>query len=124
MITAFASLSLTLEAINNVGIFRLLIKPFEENEILEAVSDGLRYYRMNKKAQSFSQTVSLKDKEPLLHEVISESVHELKNQLLVVGLSSENAMEHPGNNSFEGMLHNLQRIKAGTNNMVHIRREG
>jgi len=69
MISAYADLATVLAAINNSEVFRYLLKPWQDEEILEVVQEGLRRYRVNRAMQrenesvlrSLAQTIELKD---------------------------------------------------------------
>lgn len=69
LMSAFADLSSALEAINTSEVFRFLMKPFKDEELLQAVNEGLRRYRtkmsMRKEDEnvllSLAQTIELKD---------------------------------------------------------------
>ncbi len=69
MMTAYADLPTTLAAINNSEVFRFITKPWKNEEIIKAVNDGLRRFRLlqsMKKEDEFvlhslAQTIELKD---------------------------------------------------------------
>ena len=69
LMSAFADLSSALEAINTSEVFRFVLKPFREEDIMVAVNEGLRRYRtkmaMRKEDEdvllSLAQTIELKD---------------------------------------------------------------
>ncbi len=69
LMSAFADLSSALEAINTSEVFRFVLKPFREEDLLVAVNEGLRRYRtkmaMRKEDEdvllSLAQTIELKD---------------------------------------------------------------
>jgi putative two-component system response regulator len=70
LMTAFADLPTALEAINSGGVFRFIVKPWENQALLDSVRDGIEQYRLlqalrsgNDEAMlnSLAQTVELKD---------------------------------------------------------------
>jgi response regulator RpfG family c-di-GMP phosphodiesterase len=69
LMSAFADLSSALEAINTSEVFRFVLKPFREDELMFAVKEGLRRYRMKMTMRkededvllSLAQTIELKD---------------------------------------------------------------
>jgi response regulator RpfG family c-di-GMP phosphodiesterase len=69
LMSAFADLSSALEAINTSEVFRFVVKPFKGEELVFAVNEGLRRYRlkmaMRKEDEdvllSLAQTIELKD---------------------------------------------------------------
>lgn len=69
LMSGFADLSSALEAINNSEVFRFVVKPFKNEELVFAVNEGLRRYRqkmeMRKEDEdillSLAQTIELKD---------------------------------------------------------------
>ncbi|GFO69450.1 two-component system response regulator [Geomonas limicola] len=69
LISAYIDLPTALAAINNSEVFRYLLKPWQDEEILGVVKEGLRRYRLNRTMQredesvlrSLAQTIELKD---------------------------------------------------------------
>lgn len=69
LMSAFADLTSALEAINTSEVFRFVVKPFKNEELVVAVKEGLRRYRtkmaMRKEDEdvllSLAQTIELKD---------------------------------------------------------------
>ncbi|GFO54487.1 two-component system response regulator [Geomonas sp. Red276] len=69
LISAFVDLPTALAAINGSEVFRYLIKPWKNEEILEVVKEGLKRYRMvhtmrredEAVLRSLAQTIELKD---------------------------------------------------------------
>lgn len=69
MMTASADLATTLAAINSGEVFRFVLKPWEKAEMLGAVRDGIRRYRVLQSLKredefilhSLAQTIELKD---------------------------------------------------------------
>lgn len=69
LISAYVDLPTALSAINNSEVFRYLVKPWKDEEILAAVKEGLRRYRINQTLRredesvlrSLAQTIELKD---------------------------------------------------------------
>jgi putative two-component system response regulator len=69
LISAFVDLPTALAAINTSEVFRYLLKPWRNEEILELVKEGLRRYRMihtirredESVLRSLAQTIELKD---------------------------------------------------------------
>lgn len=69
LMSAFADLSSALEAINTSEVFRFVLKPFKDEDLIFAVNEGLRRYRvkmdMRKEDEdillSLAQTIELKD---------------------------------------------------------------
>jgi len=69
LISAYVDLPTALAAINNTEVFRYLLKPWNNEEILEVVKEGLRRYRMihtirredESVLRSLAQTIELKD---------------------------------------------------------------
>jgi len=69
MMTGSADLAVTLAAINNGEVFRFVVKPWKKAEMLRAVKDGLRRYRVLQSLKredefilhSLAQTIELKD---------------------------------------------------------------
>ncbi|QXE90721.1 HD domain-containing phosphohydrolase [Geomonas subterranea] len=69
MMTGSADLSTTLAAINSGEVFRFVLKPWKKAEMLRAVKDGLRRYRVLQAIKredefilhSLAQTIELKD---------------------------------------------------------------
>lgn len=69
MMTAYANLSTTLAAINKSEVFRFVVKPWKKNDMLRAVRDGLRRFRVLQSLKredehllhSLAQTIELKD---------------------------------------------------------------
>lgn len=69
LISAFVDLPTALTAINTLEVFRCLVKPWGDEEILEVVTEGLRRYRtilaMRREDEavlrSLAQTIELKD---------------------------------------------------------------
>lgn len=69
LMSAFADLDSALEAINTSEVFRFVVKPFREEDLMVAVNEGLRRYRtkmaMRKEDEdvllSLAQTIELKD---------------------------------------------------------------
>lgn len=69
MTTAYGNLALALSAINRSELFRFILKPWQGDEMVNAVKDGLRRYRTLKAMQqeqesvllSLAQTIELKD---------------------------------------------------------------
>lgn len=69
MMTAYADLPTILTAINNSEVFRFVTKPWQEEEMIKAVKDGIRRFRLLKSMKkedefvlhSLAQTIELKD---------------------------------------------------------------
>lgn len=69
MMTASADLAVTLAAINRGEVFRFVLKPWKKADMLRAVKDGLRRYRVLQSLKredefilhSLAQTIELKD---------------------------------------------------------------
>jgi putative two-component system response regulator len=69
LISAYVDLPTALAAINNSEVFRYLLKPWKDEEILEVVKEGLRRYRTmhtirredESVLRSLAQTIELKD---------------------------------------------------------------
>ena len=69
LMSAFADLTSALEAINTSEVFRFVLKPFKDDDLVFAVNEGLRRYRqkmaMRKEDEdillSLAQTIELKD---------------------------------------------------------------
>jgi putative two-component system response regulator len=69
MMTGSADLAVTLAAINRGEVFRFVLKPWKKAEMLRAVKDGLRRYRVLQSLKredefilhSLAQTIELKD---------------------------------------------------------------
>ncbi|MBU5614319.1 MULTISPECIES: HD-GYP domain-containing protein [Geomonas] len=69
LISSYVDLATALAAINNSEVFRYLLKPWKEQEILDVVREGLRRYRtvqaMRREDEavlrSLAQTIELKD---------------------------------------------------------------
>ncbi|GFO61636.1 two-component system response regulator [Geomonas silvestris] len=69
LISAYIDLPTALAAINSSEVFRYLLKPWQDEEILGAVKEGLRRYRLNRTLRredesvlrSLAQTIELKD---------------------------------------------------------------
>ncbi|HJV34430.1 HD-GYP domain-containing protein [Geomonas sp.] len=69
MVTGRADLSTTLEAINSGEVFRFVLKPWKSADMMRAVKDGLRRYRVLQSLKredefilySLAQTIELKD---------------------------------------------------------------
>jgi putative two-component system response regulator len=69
LISAYVDLPTALAAINSSEVFRYLLKPWKEEEILDVVKEGLRRYRMvhairredESVLRSLAQTIELKD---------------------------------------------------------------
>jgi putative nucleotidyltransferase with HDIG domain len=69
MMTGSADLAVTLAAINSGEVFRFVVKPWKKAEMLRAVKDGLRRYRVLQSLKredefilhSLAQTIELKD---------------------------------------------------------------
>jgi putative two-component system response regulator len=69
LISAFVDLPTALAAINTTEVFRYLLKPWKNEEILEVVKEGLKRYRMihtmrredEAVLRSLAQTIELKD---------------------------------------------------------------
>lgn len=69
MMTGSADLSTTLAAINSGEVFRFVLKPWKKAEMLRAVKDGIRRYRVLQSLKredefilhSLAQTIELKD---------------------------------------------------------------
>ena len=69
LMSAFADLSSALEVINTSEVFRFVLKPFKDEDLIFAVNEGLRRYRqkmaMRKEDEdillSLAQTIELKD---------------------------------------------------------------
>ena len=69
LISAYVDLPTALAAINSSEVFRYLVKPWREEEILNVVKEGLRRYRMvhtirredESVLRSLAQTIELKD---------------------------------------------------------------
>jgi len=69
MMTASADLATTLAAINSGEVFRFVLKPWKKAEMLRAVKDGIRRYRVLQSIKredefilhSLAQTIELKD---------------------------------------------------------------
>lgn len=69
MMTGSADLSTTLAAINSGEVFRFVLKPWEKADMLRAVKDGIRRYRVLQSIKredefilhSLAQTIELKD---------------------------------------------------------------
>jgi putative two-component system response regulator len=69
LISSYADLTTALAAINNLEVFRFLVKPWKDEEILEVVKEGLRRYRTihnirredESVLRSLAQTIELKD---------------------------------------------------------------
>lgn len=69
LISAYVDLPSALAAINNSEVYRYLLKPWKNEEILEVVKEGLRRYRMihtirredESVLRSLAQTIELKD---------------------------------------------------------------
>jgi putative two-component system response regulator len=69
LMTAFADLPTALEAINSGEVFRFIVKPWENNGLMKAVSEGMARYRIMTTLQhenegvlrSLAQTIELKD---------------------------------------------------------------
>ncbi|MBJ6750837.1 HD domain-containing phosphohydrolase [Geomonas anaerohicana] len=69
LISAYVDLATALAAINNSEVFRYLLKPWKQQEILDVVQEGLRRYRtvqdMRREDEavlrSLAQTIELKD---------------------------------------------------------------
>jgi len=69
LISAFVDLPTALAAINNSEVFRYLLKPWKDEEILNVVKEGLRRYRLvhsirredESVLRSLAQTIELKD---------------------------------------------------------------
>ncbi|WP_239027593.1 HD-GYP domain-containing protein [Geomonas diazotrophica] len=69
LISSYVDLATALAAINNSEVFRYLLKPWKEQEILDVVQEGLRRYRtvqvMRREDEavlrSLAQTIELKD---------------------------------------------------------------
>jgi putative two-component system response regulator len=69
LISAYVDLPTALAAINNSEVFRYLLKPWKDEEILEVVQEGLRRYRLvhtirredESVLRSLAQTIELKD---------------------------------------------------------------
>jgi putative two-component system response regulator len=69
MMTASADLATTLAAINSGEVFRFVLKPWKKTEMLRAVKDGIRRYRILQSIKredefilhSLAQTIELKD---------------------------------------------------------------
>lgn len=69
LMSGFADLSSALEAINTSEVFRFVLKPFKDEDLVFAVNEGLRRYRqkmaMRKEDEdillSLAQTIELKD---------------------------------------------------------------
>ena len=65
MMTAFPSLSSTLEAINHTDVFRFLVKPMEDEKLYQAVSEAFAYYSFNARFQDLSSRLPMSGSEPL-----------------------------------------------------------
>lgn len=69
LMSAFADLPSALAAINRSEVFRYVLKPWRDEEMLAAVDDGLERYRLNLRMRkededvlrSLAQTIELKD---------------------------------------------------------------
>lgn len=69
MMTSAADLSMALTAINSGEVFRFLTKPWKESDMVKAVKDGLRRYRLLESVKqdddfilrSLAETIELKD---------------------------------------------------------------
>lgn len=69
MMTAYADLPTTLAAINSSEVFRFVTKPWQKEEMIKAVKDGIRRFRLLKSMKkedefvlhSLAQTIELKD---------------------------------------------------------------
>jgi len=69
LISAYVDLPTALAAINNSEVFRYLLKPWNDEEILDVVKEGLRRYRLihtirredESVLRSLAQTIELKD---------------------------------------------------------------
>lgn len=69
MMTGRADLDTTLAAINNGEVFRFVLKPWKDSDMLRAVKDGIRRYRVLESLKredefilhSLAQTIELKD---------------------------------------------------------------
>ena len=69
LISAYVDLPTALAAINNSEVYRYLLKPWKEEEILNVVKEGLKRYRMvhairredESVLRSLAQTIELKD---------------------------------------------------------------
>jgi putative nucleotidyltransferase with HDIG domain len=67
--SAFANLDSALEAINTSEVYRFVLKPFKEEDMIFAVNEGLRRYQVNLDLRkenedvllSLAQTIELKD---------------------------------------------------------------
>ncbi|GAB7025942.1 HD domain-containing phosphohydrolase [Geotalea toluenoxydans] len=69
MMTGSADLATTLSAINNGEVFRFVVKPWKDTEMVKAVKDGIRRFRILQSLKredefvlhSLAQTIELKD---------------------------------------------------------------
>lgn len=69
MMTGSADLATTLSAINNGEVFRFVVKPWKDSEMIRAVKDGIRRFRILQSLKredefvlhSLAQTIELKD---------------------------------------------------------------
>ncbi len=69
LMTAFSDLPTTIEAINRGEVFRFVVKPWDNQELLASVNDGIGRYRLSQALHrddeavlhSLAQTIELKD---------------------------------------------------------------
>lgn len=69
LMTAYADLATALQAINGGEVFRFIVKPWQEDELLRAVGEGVARYRVLRSMKredeavlkSLAQTIELKD---------------------------------------------------------------
>lgn len=120
MITGYLSLALSLEAINTISIFRLLVKPFEEKDLLRAIADAFELYRFRERINNLISRDNGEEKCTLLERVVAETSHELKNQFTIIGLTSELAIANLNHHDLDKVLRNLQSIQGGIEKMAHL----
>jgi putative two-component system response regulator len=99
MMTGSADLATTLAAINSGEVFRFVLKPWKKADMLHAVKDGLRRYRVLQSIKredefilhSLAQTIELKDSSTKGH---CDRVATLALQLAqAMGVSEESQLE-------------------------------
>ncbi|MFC1592209.1 sensor histidine kinase, partial [Thermodesulfobacteriota bacterium] len=82
--------------------------------------DAFAYYEFNNKMRSLSAEMEAEEKEPLLRDLVSVTMHELKNQLVIAGINCDSALRNYEDQSMERVQTCLQRISTGITNMYTV----
>lgn len=87
MLTGYADVDIAVKAINEGGVYRFVTKPWNNNELLSAVKQGIEYYNLQKELDRLnkliqSQNIELKEWNFKLEQKVADQTKHIRDLFL------------------------------------------